>query len=537
MVAWGIMAGVSDRLSPRLNLVIVAVVFVAIAGQVTVHKRFEYKYSFKPPYLAQKDGSVPFFQYSGNAIASEESVRITPSLRSQKGMIWTKEPTNFDWWEIELTFRVTGRGRIGADGLAFWYTAAQGLEGPVYGSSDQWIGLGLFFDSFDNDNKHNNPYIMAMVNDGSKNFDHQNDGSTQQLAGCLRDFRNKPFPVKAKIEYYQNILTVLIHNGMSNNDKDFEMCIRAENVVLPKNGYFGVSAATGGLADDHDVLKFVTHSLRSPEMALVPDQVDTQESKKFEAEFAEYQEKLKVQKDQWAKENPDKVKKEENWEDFFMDDNSKELRQIFEGQSAMNEVVRNLNRKMDEIIGRQERSLSMLTAIQNSGGGAGRAPPPSQIGGGGGGMPPQPLPPIDTIRRDEVNAVLANQRELVSAARDIKNFVADLHSKMTNMQQTMGRGQGSVQQVGGPGMSADTINMISEIRDQVNSVRRDMTGDYLRQKAAADKPGAASPAAACPDSACVNNMMLLVLLGVHACLILGYLMYKDGKESQAKKFY
>ena len=33
------------------------------------------------------------------------------------------------------------------------------------------------------------------------------------------------------------------------------MCIRAENVILPKNGFFGVSAATGGLADDHDVLK------------------------------------------------------------------------------------------------------------------------------------------------------------------------------------------------------------------------------------------------------------------------------------------
>ena len=34
------------------------------------------------------------------------------------------------------------------------------------------------------------------------------DGSTQQLAGCLRDFRNKPFPVRAKIEYYQNTLSV-----------------------------------------------------------------------------------------------------------------------------------------------------------------------------------------------------------------------------------------------------------------------------------------------------------------------------------------
>jgi hypothetical protein len=35
-------------------------------------------------------------------------------------------------------------------------------------------------------------------------------------------------------------------------------------------------------------------------------------------------------------------------------------------------------------------------------------------------MPPQPNIPIDTIRRDEVNAILANQREIVTASRDIK---------------------------------------------------------------------------------------------------------------------
>ena len=70
--------------------------------------RFEYKFSFKPPYLAQKDGSVPFWTYDGNAIASAENVRVTPSLRSQKGRIWSKEMTNFDFWEVELTFRVTG---------------------------------------------------------------------------------------------------------------------------------------------------------------------------------------------------------------------------------------------------------------------------------------------------------------------------------------------------------------------------------------------------------------------------------------------
>lgn len=30
--------------------------------------RFEYKFSFKPPYLAQKDGSVPFWEYGGSML-------------------------------------------------------------------------------------------------------------------------------------------------------------------------------------------------------------------------------------------------------------------------------------------------------------------------------------------------------------------------------------------------------------------------------------------------------------------------------------
>lgn len=39
----------------------------------------------------------------------------------------------------------------------------------------------------------------------------------------------------------------MFHNGMTNNDQDYEMCFRIDNVVLPKNGYFGISAATGML--------------------------------------------------------------------------------------------------------------------------------------------------------------------------------------------------------------------------------------------------------------------------------------------------
>jgi len=34
------------------------------------------------------------------------------------------------------------------------------------------------------------------------------DGFHQQLGGCLKDFRNKPYAVRAKVEYYKKALTV-----------------------------------------------------------------------------------------------------------------------------------------------------------------------------------------------------------------------------------------------------------------------------------------------------------------------------------------
>jgi len=251
-----------------------------------IHRRFEYKYSFKGPHIVQKDNSIPFWEYSGSALASPDQVRITPSLRSKKGALWTKASTTFEFWEVEVALRVSGRGRIGADGVALWYTSERGKEGDVYGSSDEWKGVGVFFDSFDNDGLQNNPYIMVVLNDGTKKFHHQTDGRDQQIAGCLKDFRNKPFPVKAKLEYVKNVLTLSISNGLTKED-NYEICVRAENIFLPQNGFFGMSAATGGLADDHDVLSFLTHSITDPtdrdKLAAAEEQA------RYDKEYHEYQ--------------------------------------------------------------------------------------------------------------------------------------------------------------------------------------------------------------------------------------------------------
>lgn len=47
------------------------------ANNGLVHRRFEYKYSFKPPYLAQKDNTIPFFEYGGSKYQALISFTLT----------------------------------------------------------------------------------------------------------------------------------------------------------------------------------------------------------------------------------------------------------------------------------------------------------------------------------------------------------------------------------------------------------------------------------------------------------------------------
>lgn len=104
--------------------------------------------------------------------------------------------------------------------------------------------------------------------------------------------------------------------------------------------------------------------------------------------------------------------KQEELDEWYETDNQRELRQIFQGQSSIFESIRELNRKLDEVVGRQERTLSLLSAT------AGSVQVPA-----GGGIPPPPAGGagyVDTIRRHEVDAILTNQNTIVQTAREIK---------------------------------------------------------------------------------------------------------------------
>ena len=70
-----------------------------------------------------------------------------------------------------------------------------------------------------------------------------------------------------------------------------------------------------------------------------------------------------MQKEQWAKEHPDEVKPDEDEWDNWYSESEKELQQIFQGQSAMKEIMNELDRKMNDIISRQEQAQQSISSL------------------------------------------------------------------------------------------------------------------------------------------------------------------------------
>lgn len=80
---------------------------------------------------------------------ASDFVRLSPSVPGLKGSVWRQTPNEYKEWEVEFQFKAFGQGQVGGKGLAFWYTQERAIEGNVFGSKDQWKGLGVFMDTAD----------------------------------------------------------------------------------------------------------------------------------------------------------------------------------------------------------------------------------------------------------------------------------------------------------------------------------------------------------------------------------------------------
>ncbi|XP_069910767.1 protein ERGIC-53-like isoform X8 [Oryctolagus cuniculus] len=231
---------------PGPSLGLLLLLLLGPAGAAAPRRRFEYKLSFKGPGLAPPGAGMSFWSHHGDAILGLDEVRLAPSLRDRGGAVWSRVPVLLSAWEVEVQLRVTGPGRRGAQGVAVWYTRERGRVGSVLGGPASWDGIGILLDSSAGDTQ-DSPAIRVLAGDGHSPSTQLGGGASRVLGLCRRDFRNRPYPIRARITYWGQRLRVSSNSGLTPHDPD-EVCVEVGPLLLAPGGFFGVSAATSTLA-------------------------------------------------------------------------------------------------------------------------------------------------------------------------------------------------------------------------------------------------------------------------------------------------
>ncbi|EKX42796.1 hypothetical protein GUITHDRAFT_164025 [Guillardia theta CCMP2712] len=212
--------------------------------------------SFRAPYSS---GNVPGWVAMGSSVVTETFIRLTPSEAGHEGALWSQRKMPYREWELELTFKVVGARYLGGDGFAIWFTKQSEGFGGTFGNREDFQGVGVVLDTYDNDGKRDNPSIMAFSSTGDLRFDHDSDGREQKLPGaqCKLGFRNSRSPVMLRIRYQDKTLTV---EHDIRGKASYTQCFKV-GVEMPDEYFVGLSAHTGQVADNHDIYSLEVTSL------------------------------------------------------------------------------------------------------------------------------------------------------------------------------------------------------------------------------------------------------------------------------------
>ncbi|KAI9791117.1 MAG: hypothetical protein M1816_004348 [Peltula sp. TS41687] len=210
-----------------------------------------------------------WFDFGGDTIIkSDQHIRLTSERASQQGWLWSRVPlTATNWethpsgWQIEVEFKIHGHGHLYGDGMAMWLTKQRATPGPVFGSTDKFEGLGIFFDTYKNNRPGVHfPYVMAMLGDGKTEYDQNNDGKANDLGGCsAQNIRGVEHPTKARLTYFQD--SHLRLDLQYKEPAEWTKCFELQKISIPTVAYLGFSAHTGELSDNHDIIRVETKNI------------------------------------------------------------------------------------------------------------------------------------------------------------------------------------------------------------------------------------------------------------------------------------
>lgn len=145
-----------------------------------------------------------------------------------------------------------------------WLTKQRASPGTVFGHTDKFEGLGIFFDTYKNNRPGTVfPYVMSMVGDGETVYDKNNDGKANEFMGCsARGIRGAQIPTKARLTYFQD-KELRLELQWKKEDEWFLCFETFEPPAIPSVAYLGFSAETGELSDNHDIVSVQAKNLYS----------------------------------------------------------------------------------------------------------------------------------------------------------------------------------------------------------------------------------------------------------------------------------
>eukprot|EP00467_Chlorarachnion_reptans_P012772 CAMPEP_0114512062 /NCGR_PEP_ID=MMETSP0109-20121206/14756_1 /TAXON_ID=29199 /ORGANISM="Chlorarachnion reptans, Strain CCCM449" /LENGTH=412 /DNA_ID=CAMNT_0001691683 /DNA_START=178 /DNA_END=1416 /DNA_ORIENTATION=- len=231
------------------------------------------------------DQSRVYWFWGGSAVVAKRSVRLTPATAERRGFLWNDYPLETANWEVEFDFKAHSKPHFGGDGFGFWILDStndpilkkepDSLTGPLFGMKEDFQGVGLIFDTYDNDGDRKNPSIFTLENRDGKKFigNHDNDymndmyKKTPESAKdpqftCQLDYRNTKQPVRILVRFLHKIMHVYVDSG---DDQGWRVCLAVEFEKDFFNHHIAFTAITGQVADVHEITSVSTRYLEESE--------------------------------------------------------------------------------------------------------------------------------------------------------------------------------------------------------------------------------------------------------------------------------
>jgi len=227
-------------------------------------------FSFQPPFEeidpAGSRIAGPHWRNTGVAVVNKNFIRLTPDRQSKKGAIWSRRSIDVPSFSAILQFRISGQGKsFFGDGIGFWLVQSSFFQdGPIHGFTEQFTGIGIIIDTFRNvENIEKHRDVLVLVNDGTKSYEQMVD----EPIGCSANVRYHEDRADFTVDSSSRMKVVIENNSLNvfidaKNTGEWVFCAEVHDLPAgwSTHSFIGVSATTGALADNHDVLSLQSYT-------------------------------------------------------------------------------------------------------------------------------------------------------------------------------------------------------------------------------------------------------------------------------------